>query len=100
MFPKVKSVWLLFALAACVLSMLPGSGALAAYPDRIIKIVVPFDRLNKAAAHAVKADAFKKLSANEGLVLVASPRFALDGYFREEEERWRKVIQEAGIKSD
>jgi len=58
------------------------------------------DRLNKAAATAVKADAFKKLSVNEGLVMVASPPSELDRYFREEEERWRKVIQDAGIKAE
>jgi tripartite-type tricarboxylate transporter receptor subunit TctC len=56
------------------------------------------DRLNKAAATAVKAEAFKKLSVNEGLVMVASPPAELDRYFRGEEERWRKVIENAGIK--
>jgi hypothetical protein len=35
---------------------------------------------------------------NEGLVMVASPPQELDRYFRGEEERWRKVIQDAGIK--
>jgi tripartite-type tricarboxylate transporter receptor subunit TctC len=58
------------------------------------------DRLNKAAAIAVKADSFKKLSVNEGLMLVASPPAELERYFREEEDRWRKVIQDAGIKAD
>jgi tripartite-type tricarboxylate transporter receptor subunit TctC len=58
------------------------------------------ERLNKAAAAATKADAFKKLSVNEGLVMVASPPAELDRYFREEEDRWRKVIQDAGIKAD
>jgi len=58
------------------------------------------DRLNKAAAVAVKADSFKKLSVNEGLLLVASPPAELERYFREEEDRWRKVIQDAGIKAD
>lgn len=58
------------------------------------------DRLNKAAAVAVRADTFKKLSVNEGLMLVASPPAELDRYFREEEDRWRKVIQDAGIKAD
>src|SRR6201987_5438575 len=47
------------------------------------------ERLNKAAAGAAKADAFKKLSVNEGLVMVASPPAELDRYFREEEDRWR-----------
>jgi tripartite-type tricarboxylate transporter receptor subunit TctC len=56
------------------------------------------ERLNKAAATAVKAEAFKKLGVNEGLVMVASPPAELDRYFRGEEERWRKVIQDAGIK--
>jgi tripartite-type tricarboxylate transporter receptor subunit TctC len=58
------------------------------------------DRINKAAATAVKAESFKKLSVNEGLILVASPPSELDRYFREEEDRWSKVIQDAGIKAD
>ena len=41
MFSEIKSVRFLFALAACVL-LLPAGGARAAYPDRIVKIVVPF----------------------------------------------------------
>jgi tripartite-type tricarboxylate transporter receptor subunit TctC len=57
-------------------------------------------RLNKSAAVAVQSEAFKKLSANEGLILVASPPDEFDRYFHAEEERWRKVIQEAGIKPD
>src|SRR6201990_3588090 len=45
MFPnmKNKSVQILFALAACIVaSVLPDESALAGYPDRIVKIVVPF----------------------------------------------------------
>jgi tripartite-type tricarboxylate transporter receptor subunit TctC len=55
-------------------------------------------RLNKSAAAAVQSEAFKKLGVNEGLVMVARPPEELDRYFETEEERWRKVIQEAGIK--
>lgn len=58
------------------------------------------DRLNKAAAVAVKAESFKKLAVSEGLVLVASPPNELDRYFGLEEERWRKVIQDAGLRAD
>ena len=56
------------------------------------------DRLNKSAAKAVQSDAFKRLGVNEGLVMVAEPPEALDRYFSVEEARWRKVIQDAGIK--
>jgi tripartite-type tricarboxylate transporter receptor subunit TctC len=56
------------------------------------------ERLNKSAANAVRSDAFKKLSMNEGLVMVAEPPAELDHYFRGEEERWRKVIEDANIK--
>jgi len=56
------------------------------------------ERLNKSAAAAVKSEAFNRLGVNEGLVMVASPASELDRYFRAEEERWRKVIQDAGIK--
>jgi tripartite-type tricarboxylate transporter receptor subunit TctC len=56
------------------------------------------DRLNKSAALAVQSEAFKRLGVNEGLVMVARPPEELERYFRGEEERWRKVIQDAGIK--
>jgi tripartite-type tricarboxylate transporter receptor subunit TctC len=71
-----------------------GLYAPAATPADII------DRLNKSAARAVQSEAFKKLSVNEGLVMVASPPQELDRYFRGEEERWRKVIKEAGITAE
>jgi len=54
--------------------------------------------LNKSTAAAVKAESFRRLSVSEGLVMVASPPAELDRYFRGEEARWRKVIQDAGIK--
>ena len=56
------------------------------------------DRLNKSAAKAVQADAFKKLSVNEGLVLIAAPPQEFGRYYRSEMARWRKVIEDAGIK--
>jgi tripartite-type tricarboxylate transporter receptor subunit TctC len=56
------------------------------------------ERLNKSAAKAVQSEAFRKLGKNEGLVMVAEPPAALDRYFADEETRWRKVIQDAGIK--
>src|SRR5882672_2036076 len=58
------------------------------------------DRLNKSAAKAVQADAFKKLGVNEGLVMVAEPPDVLDRYFLREEARWRQVIKDAGIKPE
>jgi len=56
--------------------------------------------LNRADSRLVAgtAEAFKRLGANEGLVMVAEPPDALDRYFSREEERWRKVIEDAGIK--
>jgi tripartite-type tricarboxylate transporter receptor subunit TctC len=58
------------------------------------------DRLNKSAGFAVKSQAFEKLAANEGLVMVARPPEELERYVRGEEERWRKVIREVGIKME
>jgi tripartite-type tricarboxylate transporter receptor subunit TctC len=55
-------------------------------------------RLNKSAASAVQSEAFRKLGANEGLVMIARPPEELDRYVRSEEERWRAVIRDAGIK--
>ncbi len=58
------------------------------------------DRLNRSAAIAVQSEAFRKLGVNEGLVMVAAPPEELDRYFHGEEERWRKVIQDAGITAE
>jgi tripartite-type tricarboxylate transporter receptor subunit TctC len=58
------------------------------------------DRLNKSAALAAQSEAFKKLSVNEGLVMTALPPDALDRYFHDEEERWRRVIRDAGISTE
>jgi tripartite-type tricarboxylate transporter receptor subunit TctC len=58
------------------------------------------DRLNKAAALAVQSEAFKRLGANEGLVVVARPPEELERYVRGEEARWRRVIQAAGIRGE
>jgi tripartite-type tricarboxylate transporter receptor subunit TctC len=57
-------------------------------------------RLNKSAASAAQSDTFKKLGVNEGLVMVERPPEELDRYVRGEEERWRKVIEAAGIKAE
>jgi tripartite-type tricarboxylate transporter receptor subunit TctC len=56
------------------------------------------DRLNQSAALAVQSEAFRKLGVNEGLVMIAAPPQELDRYLRGEEARWRKVIEDAGIK--
>src|SRR3954462_3281920 len=56
------------------------------------------ERLNKSAAKALQSEAFNRLSVNEGLVMMGGPPEQLDRYVRGEEERWRKVIEDAGIK--
>jgi tripartite-type tricarboxylate transporter receptor subunit TctC len=56
------------------------------------------ERLNKSAAKALQSEVFRRLSVNEGLVLVGGPPQELDSYVRGEEQRWRKLIEDAGIK--
>src|SRR6202171_3476130 len=56
------------------------------------------ERLNKSAALAVQSDPFKRLGVNEGLVVITGPPEELDRYVRGEEKRWRRVIEDAGIK--
>ena len=56
------------------------------------------ERLNKSAALAVQSDPFKRLGVNEGLVVMTRPPEELDRYIRGEEARWRRVIEDAGIK--
>jgi tripartite-type tricarboxylate transporter receptor subunit TctC len=56
------------------------------------------DRLNQSAAKALQSEVFKRLSVNEGLVVAGGPPEQLDHYFRAEQERWRQVIEAAGIR--
>jgi len=58
------------------------------------------ERLNRSAASAVRSETFKALSANEGLVMIARPPEELDRYVRGEEQRWRRLIEDAGIKAE
>jgi tripartite-type tricarboxylate transporter receptor subunit TctC len=69
-----------------------GVFAPAKTPPEVIAI------LNKSAASAVGAESFKKLGVNEGLIMIAQPPEELGRYFQGEEERWRKLIQQVGIK--
>lgn len=54
-------------------------------------------RLNQAIAKAVQSGAFKKLEANEGLIMVGSAPEELDRYVGQEEQRWRKLVKDANI---
>src|SRR4029453_2192807 len=56
------------------------------------------DRLKPAASKALQSEAFRKIAANEGLIMVPAPPEEFARYFRGEEERWPKVIQDPGIK--
>ncbi len=58
------------------------------------------DRLNRAAGKAFQSEAFRKIAANEGLVMVPAPPEEFARYFGGEEARWRKLIHDAGIKAD
>ena len=58
------------------------------------------DRLNRAVGKALQSEGFRKIAANEGLVMVPAPPQEFARYFRGEEEKWRKVIHDAGIKAD
>jgi tripartite-type tricarboxylate transporter receptor subunit TctC len=84
-----------FALAALPFVSSSSSSAAAVYPDRPVRIVVPF-------APGGGTDAVARTLAQEmaGLVMVAAPPEELDRYFRGEEERWRKVIRDAGITAE
>lgn len=54
-------------------------------------------RLNQAIAKAVQSGAFKKLEANEGLIMVGSAPEELDRYVSQEEARWRRLVKDANI---
>jgi tripartite-type tricarboxylate transporter receptor subunit TctC len=56
------------------------------------------DRLNASVVKAVQGGQFKRLESNEGLIMVASKPDAFDRYVRGEEERWRKLIEDAKIR--
>ena len=58
------------------------------------------ERLNRAAGKAFVSEAFRKIAANEGLIMAPAPPEDFARYFRGEEERWRKLIQDTGIKAE
>jgi len=72
----------------------------AQYGDRpftdFLDKVMTFRDYKEASDKA--AAGFQKLGVNEGLVMIARPPAELDRYFRAEEARWHKLIQDAGIK--
>jgi tripartite-type tricarboxylate transporter receptor subunit TctC len=57
-------------------------------------------QLNTAVAKAVQSPAFEKLKLNEGLIMMGGPPDELYRYVREQEARWRKLIQDANIKAE
>lgn len=57
-------------------------------------------QLNTAVAKAVQSPAFEKLKLNEGLIMMGGPPDQLDRYVRDQEARWRKLIQDANIKAE
>lgn len=58
------------------------------------------ERLNRAAGKAFLSEAFTRIAANEGLVMIPAPPDEFARYFRGEEERWRKLIKDVGIKTE
>jgi tripartite-type tricarboxylate transporter receptor subunit TctC len=54
--------------------------------------------LNKAVDKSLHSPAFNTLVQNEGLIMVGGAPEALGKYVRSEETRWRKVVNDAGIK--
>ena len=54
--------------------------------------------LNAAVDKSLHAPAFDKLKASEGLIMVGGPPERLGQYVQGEETRWRKVIEDAGIR--
>jgi tripartite-type tricarboxylate transporter receptor subunit TctC len=54
--------------------------------------------LNKAVDTSLHSPAFNTLVRNEGLIMVGGAPEALGKYVQSEEARWRKVVNDAGIK--
>lgn len=54
--------------------------------------------LNAAADKAIRTPSFDKLVENEGLIMVGGAPEQFGTYVRGEEVRWRKVVNDAGIK--
>ncbi len=57
-------------------------------------------QLNAAVASAVRSDAFRSRVQGEGLVPAAGKPQELADYVRAEQDRWRQVVKDAGIKSE
>ncbi|MGY4628989.1 hypothetical protein [Bradyrhizobium sp. USDA 4486] len=85
--------WLNLAILACaVLPVAAGLGAAPAraeFPEKIIKIVVPFSA-------GGGTDIIARTTAQE-LIMIGSAPQELDRYVAQEEERWRKLVKDANI---
>jgi tripartite-type tricarboxylate transporter receptor subunit TctC len=57
-------------------------------------------QLNAAVAQAVRSETFRSKVQGEGLVPVAGAPERLAEYVRAEQDRWRKVVADAGIKAE
>lgn len=55
--------------------------------------------LNAAAAKAARGDDFTKKLEHEGVMVSAGTPAELDAYVRAEQLRWKKIVQENGIKA-
>jgi len=55
------------------------------------------DSLNRAINHAAETPTFQRLVKEEGLIKVTGDPGSMDRYVRAEENRWRKIVQDAGL---
>jgi len=58
------------------------------------------EKLQRAVAKALATDAVKAYMANAGIEIVGSTPAEFGAFFREEKDRWAKVIRETGAKVD
>lgn len=58
------------------------------------------ERLNAAANQAVRAEAFQRQLAEEGMSIVGGQPAQLEEYVRAEEARWREVVRRANITAE
>ena len=56
--------------------------------------------LDRSAARAAASEGFKRFETAEGLTVAPGTPEDLDRYVRAEAARWRKVVQDAGIKAE
>ena len=84
--------------ASALLACAAGAHAASAYPDRPVRMIVPFTP--GGGTDLVARMIAQKLGENLGQPVVVDNRPAVDGVVGTEIEKWQKIAKRAGMRAE